>query len=65
MVFSMDGEGIFALISTTLLITRTIATTMMINFYIVPYFMPDFHIIYSPLRVPLSGFFETDKAKVL
>ena len=33
------------------------------HFYIVPYFMPDFHIIYSPLRVPLSGFFETDKAK--
>ena len=33
------------------------------HFYIVPYFMPDFHIIYSPLRVLLSGFFETDKAK--
>lgn len=31
-VFSMEGEGIFALIKTTLLITRVIATTITINF---------------------------------
>ena len=31
-LMSMDSEGIFALISTTLLMTRTTATTMMIIF---------------------------------
>ena len=43
MIFSIDSEGILALISTTLFTSVTITTTMMINFCVIPYFFPDSH----------------------
>ena len=48
MVFSMDGEGIFALIKYYIVDDQDYSNYNDDHFYIFPDFMPDFHIIYSP-----------------